>query len=86
MKKLMMVLMAATTMMLVGCGNKVSKFESLNREAAAIAEKAGGPKVSEKDIQKAVEEFKKLSDEGQDQAIKALEAMVDLAKAAQKKK
>ena len=84
MKKLMILVMAVTTMMFVGC-SKVSKFEKLARESAAMSEKAGGKKVSEEMIQKEVEKFKKLSSEEQDKTLKAMEAMIDMAKTQLKK-
>ena len=85
MKKLMMLVMAVTAMMLVGCSDNVSKYEKLTRESLAIAEKAGGPKVSEEMVKKDIEEFKNLSSDEQKKRLKALEAIIDLAKTQMKK-
>jgi outer membrane murein-binding lipoprotein Lpp len=88
MKKLIMTfVMVLTTVMLAGC-SKVSKYESLTRESIALAQKIGGsnvPKFTEEQIQKDIEEFKKLSSEEQDKRIKLLEASIDLLKTQGKK-
>lgn len=80
MKKIVMTFIAVlATVMIVGC-SKTSKYESVCREVAALAEKNGGPKMTEEDIKKEVEKFSKMSSDQQDAVLKAAEAMLDAAK------
>ena len=77
MKKLMFVAAAAAMLFAVGC-TKESKFESYQRE---MCEVMGSSKDdAEKQIAKALEDFRKRSAEEQDKILKELKEGIENAK------
>jgi len=77
MKKMMVAFsMAALACALAGC-SKESRYESMTREAMALTQDG---KIDEEQIKKYMDDFRKLTAEEQDKAIKESEEAIKLIK------
>ena len=85
MKPLMMIIAAATTLVMAGCGDssEVKELRKCMKECAEISRSKNRPiAYTDEKIEKMVEEFKNMSKESREQALKTVKTSLQYEQAA----